>query len=201
MEPVSRLHSCETHRYAFRFSGKRVLVAFLFAAFACGQVPSTDSTGNPWCSDVEVSKNPGGCSDLSKIPLRSPDESALPRASRLKIAKAWTRLVSEFRESHDKFTSDENSAADAVLMQIQGALLGLGFVPVGKATAKPEYIAQLVPNTFALAKYLERKHRENSRTKGFARLYEDAKSLAEQINVVAPIIPASAMKASSTGTH
>jgi len=141
---------------------------------------------------VEVSKNPGGCSDLARIPLRAGDGIKLPAASRLKIAKTWTRLVRGFIEANDRLTPDENSAADAILMQIQGALLALGFMPAepGKAAARAEYVSRLVPNTSALARYLERKRRENPKDNELAKLYTDAKALSEEVRLVAPTIPA-----------
>jgi hypothetical protein len=147
---------------------------------------------------LDGSRNPGACADIATLPVRVIDPLMYPKASRAKIAKAWTNLAQGFVDSQDKFTHDENASAEAILMQIQGALLALGFVPVGKATTKPEYVPQLIPNTSALARYLERKHRENPKIKDFAKLCAAARSLAYQINIVAPIIPASAMKTSQT---
>jgi len=113
-----------------------------------------------------------------------------------RIAKTWTNLVAGFVLAEEKFTPAENAANDAILMQIQGALLALGLVPVGEkiVVAKPEYLPQLIPNTSALAKYLYRKRRENPQIAQFRNLYQLSKNLAQQIELTSQTISVTAIR-------
>jgi hypothetical protein len=166
----------------------RVPLVLALAMSATGQNSTADPAANPWCSVLDISRNPGSCTDVANwrsTALRP----ALGGTSLKKIAKTWNRLTSEFKEDQENFMPDENTAINAILMQIQGALLSVGLVPEpgGKAQPRLDYLSQLVPNTEALARFLERKRQENPKIKAFAQLKEQAKALADQVQFASPV--------------
>src|SRR5262245_12491566 len=69
-----------------------------------------------------------------------------------RLAEAWNQLVKETKREQKSFTSDENDALDAILMQIQEGLVQIGFRASAnfRVRRRPHYVQQLVPNTRAL---------------------------------------------------
>jgi hypothetical protein len=119
--------------------------------------------------------------------------SPIPKASARKLIGAWNNLIAGFKAAEGRFTADENMANDAILMQIQRGLLALGRFRASSPTAASKGqswhdVSQLIPNTRALEKYLARKQRENPKINDFRRLHANARQVAEQIEIVAPII-------------
>jgi hypothetical protein len=173
------------------------VLASLPVATALAQERAADPFANPWCSGMDIARNPGGCSDFAKAILVSADGGRLQKAVAAKIASSWTNLVRSFILAETQFTAEENRANDAILMRIQGALLAIGFGPVPGSTAiaKPEYLSQLIPNTSALERYLERKRRENPQVKVFRTLHTHSKLLAEQVKFTARTVSVKALRA------
>ena len=128
--------------------------------------------------------------ELLTIPVTTNEPEAVGRMSG--VANAWNKLVRQVRAQQAHFSNRENDALDALLVQVQNGLIAIGLRPGRRPTGGDPLraIRQLVPNTAALHRFLERKCRESPGIPAFKKLRSSAALLAEETRRVVPLTAA-----------
>jgi hypothetical protein len=129
--------------------------------------------------------------ELLRIPVR-PLDPAVSHDVAPEVAKTWNRLVAGVRRNEVLFSKAELSATVALLHQVQGGLIALGFAASDEFKALKgddanDQLRQLHPNVTAFAKFLARKAAEHPDRLQFRDMHRTAARLAVQIRGLAPL--------------
>jgi hypothetical protein len=126
-------------------------------------------------------------------PIRKTEPSR--PASMRRLSKAWNSLINDLPKARLWFSTDENLALDAILLQIQNGLLSIGMVASHREPGRSDLhaIQQLLPNTFAVRSFLQRKRTEHPLIEDCKHLARDAGLLAEETDLLAPTRPSQSL--------
>jgi hypothetical protein len=142
---------------------------------------------------------PRAVEDCGGDPCVEVSEAVRRRIATERLAISWNKLTAGIKAHKQDFTANESDALDALLMQIQGGLLSIGFVPLpgNQVQFTPRWALRLVPNTAALQHFLERKRREFPDIKDLEKLCRYARTLAQETQRAAPVVSVATSKRSA----
>ena len=111
------------------------------------------------------------------------------------LANSWNHLVDQFRANEPLFSSTEDHALTALLLHIQSGLSLTGFRSARKNTIPSSWqdLEGLLPNASELYTLLVKKRNENPNISAFRKLLKAARTLDEEMQRLAPTVPASAL--------